>query len=175
MGVLQPGVSLLRLNLPEGLRGGATLRLHTIRRFSHTTLGRAHLLSGHRIAEGSMSGADVNVWRNIRPAEGGKAVQLPVSLAPGQEVLLSGILPEGENRARTLVLEGSGIEATLVAHGHVCGRVELKTEGYPEVRGGSSRRVYLPKGWSDESVCLHLCGIGEGGALTAVRWEEIQR
>ena len=102
-------------------------------------------------------------------------MQLPVSLAPGQEVLLSGILPEGENRARTLVLEGSGIEATLVAHGHVCGRVELKTEGYPEVRGGSSRRVYLPKGWSDDSVCLHLCGIGEGGALTAVRWEEIQR
>ena len=175
VGVLQPGVSLLRLNLPEGLRGGATLRLHTVRRFSHTTLGRAHLLSGRRIAEGSMSGADVNVWRNIRPAEGGKAVRLPVSLSPGQEVLLSGILPEGENRARTLVLEGSGIEATLVAHGHVCGRVELKTEGYPEVRGGSSRRVYLPKGWSDESVCLHLCGIGEGGALTAVRWEEIQR
>ena len=175
VGVLQPGVSLLRLNLPEGLRGGATLRLHTVRRFSHTTLGRAHLLSGRRIAEGSMSGADVNVWRNIHPAEGGKAVRLPVSLAPGQEVLLSGILPEGENRARTLVLEGSGIEATLVAHGHVCGRVELKTEGYPEVRGGSSRRVYLPKGWSDDSVCLHLCGIGEGGALTAVRWEEIQR
>ena len=87
VGVLQPGVSLLRLNLPEGLRGGATLRLHTVRRFSHTTLGRAHLLSGRRIAEGSMSGADVNVWRNIHPAEGGTAVQLPVSLAPGQQAL----------------------------------------------------------------------------------------
>ena len=169
-GRLRPNDPYLELS-PIRL-GSVELRLNVTRRFSHESLGAITLLSGRTLQGGRMYGADVEVWQALR-CEGGAAVQLPFTVAPGDEWLLPGILPGGAARARTLVLDGSGVEATLIAHHHVCGRVQLPTQGYPEVRGGSSRRVYLPAGWVGDSVCLHLCGIGNGGALAGIRWEEI--
>lgn len=149
------------------------LRLTVTRRFSHETLGQVTLVSGQGMTQARMAGVPVETWQQLRAQGTADQVVLPLTLREGEERMLTALLPAGAPKARTLVLEGSGVQATLLAHGHVCGRVMLATEGYPEVKGGSSRRVYLPEAWADDTVCMHVCGLGRGGALTGISWEEI--
>lgn len=152
----------------------AELCLTVTRRLSHESLGRVELVSGQSLKDVRMYGLPVEAWQKMYPQKQGEAVVLPLSLTAGQELMLTGILPDTRNQARTLLLDGSGIEATLIAGGHVCGRVQLASEGYPEVRGGSSRRIYLPAAWAERGLCLHLCALGGGGTLTGIRWETIK-
>ena len=120
-----------------------------------------------------MYGFSADDWQAIQPQRAGEITPLPVALEPGEERLLVHILPVGEAKPRTLVLEGEGLEATLIAHRHVVGRVQLPTPGYPEVKGGNASRVYLPAEWADGTVALHLCPLGRGAVLKSLRWEEI--
>lgn len=149
------------------------LRLTVTRRFSHETLGQVTLVSGQGITRARMASVPVETWQQLQPKSVAARVALPLTLREGEERMLTALLPAGTPKSRMLVLEGSGIEATLLAHGHVCGRIVLATEGYPEVKGGSSRRVYLPAAWADDTVCMHVCGLGREGRLTGITWEEI--
>lgn len=149
------------------------LRLTVTRRFSHQTLGQVTLVSGQSVPQVRMYAVPVETWQRLQPQGAASRTTLPLVLRAGEEQMLTDVLPIGKPMARTLVLDGSGIEATLLAHGHVCGRVLLATDGYPEVKGGSSRRVYLTAAWADDTVRLHVCGLGSGGRLTGIRWEEI--
>lgn len=156
-------------------KGGISglLRLKVIRSDAHEPIGAATLISGRRVRAEETLGVTPEEWACLCPSGQGKAVQFPVALGPGEEVLLSDFLPEGQRRSRMLVLDGTGVEATLVAHDHVCGRVVLKTPDYPDAKGGSSRRIFLPEEWTDEMVCLHLCGLGTGGQLCSIQFEEV--
>ena len=152
---------------------GAELRLATTKRFSHTSLGAIRLYGGVPIAQPQMAGIPVEAWQRFQPQPDGQAATLPISLQPGEECMLTDLVPEPGRKDRMLVVEGTGIEATLLAHGHVAGRVLRAAPGYPEITGGSSRRIYLPAGWQKDAR-LHLTGIGEGGALTGIFWESVQ-
>lgn len=152
---------------------GAEVRLRVTRHFSHDPMGAITLYGGSHVAEAAMSGVTVDAWQAL-PAEGeGEALRLPLVLRPGEERMLTRILPNGPARDRVLVLEGAGVEATLLAGGYVCGRVVRPAEGYPQVKGGSARRVYLPAEWQKD-VRLHLTGLGEGGRVEAINWESVE-
>lgn len=151
----------------------ALLRLKISRVDAHEPVGAVALLSARRVQAAETLGVTPEEWAAVRPSGNGRDIQLPLALRPGEELLLSDFLPQGTKRSRMLVLDGAGVEATLVAHGHVCGRAVLKTPGYPDAKGGSSRRIFLPEEWTDSTVCLHLCGIGDGGQLRAIQFEEV--
>lgn len=152
---------------------GAVLRLTTTRRFSHTSLGAIKLYAGLRITKAQMAGVPVEAWQTLQPADAGRTVSLPVHVSAGEECMLTGFVPQPGQQDRMLVIEGTGIEATLIAHGHVAGRVLRSAPGYPEITGGSSRRIYLPASWQADAR-LHVAGIGEGGTLTGILWESIK-
>ena len=151
----------------------AELRLNVSRRFGHIPLGRVTLVSGQQIRQARMYGFSVDDWQTIQPQRAGEITPLPIALEQGEERLLVHILPVGEAKPRTLALEGEGLEATLIAHRHVVGRVQLPTPGYPEIKGGNASRIYLPAEWADGTVALHLCPLGRGAVLKGLRWEEI--
>lgn len=152
---------------------GAKLRLTTTRRFSHTSLGAIKLYGGRHIAGAQMAGIPVEAWQILRAADDGRRIALPVNLQAGEECLLTDFVPQPGQQDRMLVIEGEGIEATLIAHGHVAGRILRGAPGYPEMTGGSSRRIYLPASWQADAR-LHVTGIGQGGVLTGILWETIE-
>ena len=53
------------------------------------------------------------------------------------------------------------------------GRIQLKTDGYPEVRGGSSRRIYVPESWKTKDLLLHISVLGDTGSLDRLCWETV--
>ena len=162
----------VQLNVPEGFRGSAELQLTISRHFSHDSLGSVILYQCRSLQSTAVSAFPVENWQALRTCGEGKRVALPVSLGPDEECLLTGIGGTA-GKACTLVIDGTGMEATLCGHGHVIGRVQLKTPGYPEVRGGSSRRIYVPAGWNDDSLLLHLAALGQGGQLTGLHQESV--
>jgi beta-galactosidase len=171
-GSLRAGDHYLDLTGASKPGQGVELRLRVTRRFSHESLGNVTLLSGQKVQGVQMYGFCVEDWQMLQPEGPGDTAALPLLLPAGSERVLCDILPEGPGKPRMLVLEGTGIEATLIAHQHVCGRVLLASPGYPEVRGGSSRRIYLPGEWAQDAR-LHVCALGAGGKLTGLYWEEI--
>ena len=151
----------------------AHLYRYTNAMFSHDSLGHVLLYHCSRVEGTGTSIFPVESWQKLTPEAEGNAVSLPLRMIAGEECLLTGFGMEKLCRAGTLVLDGEGLEATLCGHGHVIGRIQLKTADYPEVRGGSSRRIYVPESWNDEEMVLHLSALGKEGTLAGISWEMI--
>lgn len=162
-----------KLDLNSMPGGPVRLCLTVNRRFSHDSLGHVLLYHCSRVEGTGTSIFPVESWQKLTPEAEGNAVSLPLRMIAGEECLLTGFGMEKLCRAGTLVLDGEGLEATLCGHGHVIGRVQLKTADYPEVRGGSSRRIYVPESWNDEEMVLHLSALGKEGTLAGISWEMI--
>lgn len=150
-----------------------TLSLVILRAEAHQATGGVMLLSGKRIRQASAFGVSAEAWARLAPSEDAEPLTLPLEAAPGEELLLSHFAPDPFHVSRMMVLEGTGVECALIAGGHVCGRVVLRTPGYPDAKGGSGRRIFLPAEWNDETVCLHVCGLTDGGVLRSIAFEEV--
>ena len=172
--VKRPGDPWLDLSRAAKPGQAAELMLRVTRRFSHDSLGAVRLMSGRAVCDAAMAGISPEEWQRLAPLGQGERTELPICLNPGEEVLLTALMDDGPRRDRMLVIEGEGIEATLLTDGHVAGRVLRPAPGYPEVKGGSARRIYLPGAWQ-ENVRLHVAGIGQGGVLRELKWEMVVR
>lgn len=152
----------------------AELELTITRQFSNDSVGRVILVGCIQVPASNVRTMTANQWAAMDPGMAGTRLLFPVSMRPGEEKLLTGFIPEAGKRSRVMVLNGSGLEAVLVGHDHVIGRVKLETEGFPDAKGGSSRRVYVPAAWQDGCVYLHLTGIGSRiGILESIQWETL--
>ena len=172
--VKRPGDPWLDLSRVATPGQAAEITLRVTRRFSHDSLGAVRLMSGRAVTDVTMAGVPPEAWQRLAPLGQGNQTTLPICLGPGEETLLTAFLDDAPRRDRMLVIEGEGIEATLLTDGHVAGRVLRPAPGYPEVKGGSARRIYLPGAWQ-ENVRLHVAGIGQGGVLRELKWETVVR
>ena len=173
----RPGDSFVRLNIPEGpegFPGGASLQLTVARHFSHDSLGRILLYHCSALLCTGVSAFPVESWQRLSaPEDAGDAVSLPLTLSAGEECILTGLTADDAPRGGTLLVDGAGLELTLCTQGHVIGRIQLKTDGYPEVRGGSSRRIYVPESWKTKDLLLHVSVLGDTGSLDRLCWETV--
>jgi len=155
---------------------GALVQLEVLRRYSHDSFGAVSLICGSAVNDAELAALDVDSWKKIAPETVGVQSNLPIDMKTGEQCMLTGFLPEDKHGNFVLVAEGRGIELTLVAAGKVCGRMLLKTEGFPEVRGGSARRIFIPGNWMlpDRGVaCLVLQSLSEDARLDKLYWERV--
>lgn len=161
------------VEITRSVRPGESAEIHlTVERtFSHDALGGVELLCAKAVTNVRASGLDAADWKQVREAAEKQPTALPLRVAVGQERVLSGLETDGP---AMLVIDGNGLFAVLLNDDHVIGTVQLTAPGYPEVRGGSSRRIYVPASYQTRSLRLYLCGIGDGGTLTGLHWEIIR-
>jgi hypothetical protein len=89
----------------------------------------------------------------------GTDVELPLALAPGDEVWLDVPIPSG---GRSLRFEGEQVRLSAFAGGELLGRVWLDDAHRPRFTGGDPGRLWIPAGWNSGTVRLLVRGTAGG-------------
>lgn len=90
---------------------------------------------------------------------GGEEVELPLELAPGEELWLDVPVPRG---GRSLRFEGAQARVSAFAGGELLGRVWLADEARPRFTGGDPGRLWLPGAWNRGRIRLLVRGTAGG-------------
>jgi hypothetical protein len=88
-------------------------------------------------------------------AAAGRAVELPLELAPGEECWLDVAVPPG---GQSLRFRGARVRVSAFARGELLGRVWLEDIDRPRFTGGDPDRLWIPGSWNDGTVRLLLHG-----------------
>ncbi len=100
-----------------------------------------------------------SVCKNEQP------VALPLYFRDGQSIVLHGIIPKGDLE---MELFGTGILATIIRGGHICGRLFLHGGEYPAMAGGRPDTAYLPACWGDD-VYITLQSVSPKATLMNIK------
>ena len=79
------------------------------------------------------------------------ALDLPLYFRDGQSIALYGIIRKGDCE---LTVQGTGIQATVLRGGRVCGRILLHGGELPVMAGGRKDTAYLPACWGEDLQIL---------------------
>jgi hypothetical protein len=85
----------------------------------------------------------------------GRAVELPLELAPGEECWLDVAVPRG---GQSLRFTGALMRVSAFARGELLGRIWLTDLDRPRFTGGDPDRLWIPGSWNDGTVRLLLHG-----------------
>jgi beta-galactosidase len=89
----------------------------------------------------------------------GTGVELPLELAPGEEVWLDVPVPDG---GQSLRFEGEQVRLSAFAGGELLGRVWLDDPHRPRFTGGDPARLWIPAAWNSGTVRLLVRGTAGG-------------
>ncbi|WP_197034734.1 beta-galactosidase [Glycomyces sp. NRRL B-16210] len=90
---------------------------------------------------------------------GGERVELPVEVAPGEEIWLDVAVPSG---GRSLRFEGAQVRVSAFAGGELLGRVWTDDAARPRFTGGDPGRLWLPGAWNTGAIRLLVRGTAGG-------------
>ena len=97
--------------------------------------------------------------------ENPSSLELPFHFRDGQSIALYGIIRKGDCE---LTVQGSGIQATILRGGRVCGRIFLHGGEFPVMAGGRKDMAYLPACWGDD-LQIHVRAVTANASLTGIR------